>query len=196
MILKDLPDNNLMAQCTRKAIKLSLEEEQERINEIRNCKHLFVKLRERDYSIYTPKDIPIIECVHCGVTNKYVNLEYTLNKFSRSRDYYVLNVYHYTDVEYNECTIETQMMNEICYNKEDIRLMSNEIVRTDHPSVLYDIAKILYPEADNEELVQVMQKLNKLETQEEKLKLSTIFDAKELIDRYVSEEEKVLKKEL
>ena len=196
MISKQSPYNDLVAQCSRKLIKLPKEEELARIKEIRNCNHLFVKLRENEKSIYSSHDIPTIECVHCGVTNKYVDLEYTLNKFPKSLEYYVLTRFHHTNIEYNECTIETEMMNEICYNKESISLMSDKIVRTLHPSVLYHIAKLLYPDDDNEKLITVMQKLSDLETPEERNGLCSIFDAKELIDRYNKEEEKTLKKEL
>ena len=187
--------NDLMTQCSRKLIKRSQEEEKERINEIRNCNHLFVKVRERVNSYDSNADSSIIECVHCGVTNKFVDLEHTLTKYNKSLDYYVLTRYHSNDIIYNECTIETDMMNEIIRDNKPIRLMSNEIIRSLHPIVLYDIAKFLYPEASDEELFSVMKELNELETSEEKNKLCSIFDAKELIERYFSDD-KVLKKEL
>ena len=187
--------NDLMAQCSRKLIKRSLEEEKERIDEIRKCNHLFVKVRERVNSYDSNADSRIIECVHCGLTNKFMDLEHTLTKYNKSLDYYVLTRYHNNDVTYNECTIETLLMNEMIKNNEPIRLMSEGIIRSLHPIVLYDIAKFLYPEESNEELFSVMKKLDEIETSEEKTRLCSIFDAKELIERYLAEE-KVLKKEL
>ena len=193
MSLRELPFNDMMAQVSKKLIKVSQEEEEKRINEIRNCNHLFVKLRDFDTSTYEGLDLSVVECVHCGVTNKYKDLEYVMGKYRRSLDLYVLNKLHYTNVEYNETTIESRLMDEIKDRGVKLNMMSDNVIRTFHPGVLYQIAKMIYPEASNERLFEIMQELNKLETPEEKNKLNTLNDATDLILRY-KEENKVLKK--
>lgn len=193
MSLRELPFNDMMAQCSKRLIKISKEEEEKRINEINNCDHLFVKLRDYDTSYYDNLDLSVVECVHCGVTNKYRDLERVMQKYRRSLDYYVLTKWHYTNVEYNETTIETMMMNKIKDENQELNMMSNEVLRSFHPEVLYQIAKSINPEADNTELFEVMKKLNELETFEERNKLSNLEDATSLIERY-QKEVKVLKK--
>lgn len=193
MSLRELPFNDMMAQCSKRLIKISKEEEEKRINEINNCDHLFVKLRDYDTSYYDNLDLSVVECVHCGVTNKYRDLERVMQKYRRSLDYYVLTKWHYTNVEYNETTIETMMMNKIKDENQELNMMSNEVLRSFHPEVLYQIAKSINPEADNTELFEMMKKLNELETFEERNKLSNLEDATSLIERY-QKEVKVLKK--
>ena len=193
MSLRELPFNDMMAQVSKKLIKVSEEEKQKRINEIRNCEHLFVKLRDFDTSTYEGIDLSVVECVHCGVTNKYKDLERTMRKYQRSLEYYVLTKMHYTDVSYNDTTIESRLMDEIKGEHKELNMMSNSVIRTFHPGVLYRIANLIKPEASNEELFEIMQELNNLETPEEKTKLNSLFDATDLIERY-KEECKVLKK--
>ena len=193
MSLRELPFNDMMAQVSKKLIKVSEEEEQKRINEIKSCNHLFVKLRDFDTSTYDGLDLSVVECVHCGVTNKYKELERVMKKYQRSLDFYVLTKLHYTNVQYNEQTIESKMMDEIKAENNELNMMSDDVIRTFHPGVLYKIAKIINPEAENAELFEIMQELNKLETTEEKNKLNNTFDATDLIRRY-QKENKVLKK--
>lgn len=193
MSLRELPFNDMMAQCTKKLIKGSKEDEEKRIREIEQCNHLFVKLREQVSSSDNDADLSVIECVHCGVTNKYKDLERVMQKYRRSMDYYVLTNWHYTDVTYNDVTIETLMIDKIKDANTQLPMMSNEILRSFHPGVLYQIAKFINPNADNTELFEMMEHLNGLETFEERNKLNNISDAKDLIDRY-QQEIKVLKK--
>ncbi len=63
-------------------------------------------------------------------------------------------------------------------------MMSDGVIRSDHPGVLYRIAKIIKPEADNDELFEIMLSLHQLETTEEKKKLNSPEEADELIARY------------
>ena len=193
MSLHELPYNDIMAQCSRKLIVKTKEEEQLRIDEIKNCNHLFVKLRDYNTSFYGNLDLSVIECVHCGVTNKYKDLERVLQKYRHSLDLYVLTKLHYTNVDYNETTIETVMMDKIKDENKELNMMSNEVIRSFHPGVLYQSAMIIKPDGSNFELFQIMKKLNELETFEEKNKLNSVDDASDLINRY-KEEIKVLKK--
>ena len=187
MSLRDLPFNDMMAQVSRKLIKTSPFEEEKRINEIRCCNHLFVKLREFDTPVYDNMDLTIVECVHCGVTNKYKDLEHVMSKFRKSFDLYVQQRLHYTDVDYNDVTIETRMIDEIMNTNPNLNMMSDEIIRTIHPGVLYQIAKEINPDADNEELFEIMKDLHRLETNEERNKLNSVSEATDLIKRYKEE---------
>ena len=193
MSLRELPFNDIMAQCTKKLIKVSKEDEEKRINEIKNCNHLFVKLRDYNTSTYDNLDLSVVECVHCGVTNKYHDLERVMQKYRKSLDYYVLTHWHYTDVEYNEVTIESMMMDKIKDENKELNMISNEVLRSPHPGVLYKVAKMINKDAENEELFEIMKKLNQLETFEEKNKLNSVEEATDLIERY-KEEIKVLRK--
>lgn len=193
MSLRELPINDMMAQVAKKLIKKSPVEEQARIDEIKNCNHLFVKLRDFDTSTYEGLDLSIVECVHCGVTNKFKELERVMRKYPKSLDLYMRNRLHYIDVDYNEETIESKLMDEIKNSNPILNLMSDEVIRTFHPGLLYRLANIINPTADDKELFDIMKELNNLETTEERNKLNNENDAIELIDRY-SEKVKVLKK--
>ena len=186
MTLKEQSYNDLMAQCLKRLIKTTENEEQNRINEINNCNHLFVKLRDSENN-------NIVECVHCGVTNKYHELETTMTKCQKSLEYYVRTNLHLKDVSFNEMTIESMMMNKILENNPNISMLSDRVIRTDHPGLLYEIAKSINPDADTEELFEIMYALHELETVEEKKKLNSIEVSQELIKRY-KESIKVLRK--
>ena len=61
--------------------------------------------------------------------------------------------------------------------------------------LLYSVAKIIKPEADNTELFDTMKSLYELETPIERQKIDKIEKAQELIDRYKKEKVKMLKYE-
>ena len=193
MIDEKTPINDLMAQCSKKLIKMPEEEENKRIWEIANCNHLFVKIKESQDNL--DEDTTIIECVYCGVTNKYRILENTLlKKIPKSLEYYIMTKYHCKDVEYRESTIETEMMDKLERSGKELPLMSDEVIRTNHPNVLYTLARRLHPGATNEELFQIMKELNKLENSSEKQRLNTIDDAMELVLRYKEKKKELIKR--
>lgn len=191
--MNTLHNNDMMTQCTRKLVKISDEETKKRIKEIENCDHLFVKLKENKEFIDNP-DATIIECVNCGVTNKYFELERTMMRYRRSFEYYLVNTFHQLDIDYNDTTIESAMMIELRKKTNEFNLMSDEILRTFHPGLLYQIAKIINPSGTNEELFQIMKELNEIETTRERNKLIQVDDANELIERYYENKGKTLKK--
>ena len=188
-----LQNNDMMAQCTRKLIKISDEETEKRVKEIENCDHLFVKLRENKEFIDNP-DATLLDCVNCGVTNKFFELESRMMRYRRSFEYYLFNIVHKLDIDYNDTTIESTMMIKLRQKTHEFNLMSDEILRTFHPGLLYQIAKVINPSGTNEELFHIMKELNELETTKERNKLSQIDDANELIERYYENKGKVLKK--
>jgi len=186
MALRDQTYNDLMAQCSKKLIKTTIDEEQNRINDINNCHHLFVKLRDCANN-------DIVECVHCGVTNKYNELENTMSKCRKSLEFYVRTNFHLKDVEFKDITIESIMMSKILENDYKLNMLSDHVIRSNHPGLLYKIAIIINPEASNEELFEIMCDLHELETPEERIKLNSIDLSDELINRY-KDNIKVLKK--
>ena len=185
--------NDMMAQCSQKLIKVSDEERENRIKEINSCHHLFVKLRERP-ELEEYHDSVVVECVYCGVTNKYNDLEKTLVKYRHSLEYYLLNKFHNVNIEYNDSTIESQMMEEIKKDNQKLNMLSNGIIRSFHPGLLFQLAKKICPNGTNEEIFEIMQELNELETTKEKNQLCFIDDADELVERFYENKGRVLKK--
>ena len=183
MSLGRIPLNDMLAQCSKKLVHVSDEEREKRISEINECDHLFIKLRDYDNNMGN-NDLSIVECVHCGVTNKYYDLERVLAKYKKSLDYYVLTNYHYTNVKYDDATIESLMMDRLIQSHTKLNMISDKTLHTYHPGVLYKVAKIINPQASNEELFEIMQQLAEIETFEEKTKLNNIYDATDLIERY------------
>lgn len=185
-------NNNLLGECTRKMIKLSEEDEKKRIDEIANCQHLFVKLKSEPINYYG-HNIDTVECVHCGLTNKYYGIEKMIRKYIASFDYTLLQKRNIIKFKLKDTTIESEMMMKLLQAKKELILLSDEVIETNHAGLLYQIAKKIEPLSSNNELFSIMQKLNKLETLEEKNNLSNIFDAVDLINRYQNDG-KILKK--
>ena len=178
--------NDLLSQRI-KSLHLKEEEKTRREKEMKNCDHLFVKLRDfrDDYDFMDPdpsKRPLLIQCVHCGLTNKFREFD------SRSN-----------------FTIETKVFNDLfgyCYHKymgpyygfylrdDKIPYLSQEPIETYHPGLLFDIAREIdlsldYTNPyDREKLFNIMKELAELETLEEQECLSNIYEATDLIERY------------
>ena len=198
MDLKELPLNDEFAQCLRGMRKKTKEYTDSRIQEMSSCNHLFVKIKEGvSYSGFHSSDYEYdpsqVECVFCGLTNKHKYME---DLFYRKD---IINSWYY-----NRQSLETSFFNnyfrdyfrrsgksfdESCFN-----LISQDVIKSYHPGLLYQIAVRINPEADKEEIVEIMKKLNELETDEEKMKLRTIGHAENLIERYLKNKGKVLLK--
>ena len=189
MIRNNMFTNGLLAECLTKLTKISKEDMEKRLKEINNCEHLFVILKKSGNNININSDI--FECVHCGVTNKYSDIEKTALKYHNTIEYYMLH--NKNEIEYNNVTLESVMMKQIIKTGKSLNLLSEKVIRTSHPSILYQIALIINKEATNDEIYEIMYELNELETFKEKNSLLSIDDIKDLIDRY-HEHHKVLKK--
>lgn len=154
---------------------------EERKKQIRKCNHEFVLLKEGGWcggfnSSDYEYDYNIIECVHCGVTNKYEELEQILREEQVSIFPKI------------KLSVETEEFNSI-FNKPysdryDVNLISSQVIDSKHAKILYDVAKKIYPYASNEKIIDIMYNLNLLETDSEKMNLNTVEDTKELIIRY------------
>lgn len=91
--IKRLPINDEFGQCMRKLRIVSTEFTQKRQEEIRKCNHLFVKLRKGEElfecnSTDYYKGANEVECVYCGLTNRFNRIEDVLDseyiEFSKS----------------------------------------------------------------------------------------------------------------
>ena len=97
-------------------------------------------------------------------------------------------------------TIESIMFDEIfkngyrrsgkSFNDSIFNVISDNVIKTNPAKLLYKLAIIIKPQGTNEELFDIMTKLNELETNLEKWKLSKVEQCDDLLDRY--KERKVL----
>lgn len=192
MNINDFLRNDVFCQCIRKTKKIPLEDSIKRENKMKECNHLFVLLG--DYissSEFIVKEEENkqekYECVHCGLTNKFKPLE---NVFFS---------YYPFGYEFNERTLESKAFDQFILksikNNTPINLISNEVLPTYHPGLLYNLAAGISENASNEEIFDIMKILHNLETEEEKLRLSNIYQAKDLLERYfmIKKEDNILK---
>ena len=106
-------------------------------------------------------------------------------------------------IPYDKMTIETEMFNKIfsksytrgdkSFNNNDLNLISKEKLYICNPKLLYDLALIINPDANNEEIFEIMKKLNSLESYSEKIRLNTVEQSSNLLERYYKYKEKVKK---
>ena len=100
-----------------------------KIKEIENCDHLFLKLREGyDVKGFHSTDyyhVPsTIECVKCGLSNKYSDMS-----IKERLIYLKIN-----DVQ-EQISLNNKLFKLI--DKNNINLISDEVLNTNHPRVLY-----------------------------------------------------------
>ena len=191
MKIKDLPLNDEYAQYIS---SLNLPEENALIKKTNmlNCQHLFVKIKEKDNSLdsslidqnYNSIEV---ECVHCGLTNKFRQLEDFFRIKQMALD------------PYRDKTLESKIFESLFkkVNLEDeslITLISNDVLETYHPGLLYRLALTLNPNANLDELFAIMNALNSLETSQERLRLKKDEQATDLLKRYKRVKPKILTK--
>ena len=186
--LNKLPNNDRLAQYC-KSICLGNRKQyiNQRKEEIKTCNHLFLKLYDKEYiggchSSDCYDNPAIVECVHCSLTNKFKYFEEVI------------------DYDCKNQTIESSMFDEIfrnnyrrsgkSFNHSVFNIISDSVLKTDQGTLLYKLALIINPQGTNEELFDIMTKLNELETNLEKWKLSKVEQCGDLLDRY--KERKVL----
>ena len=181
MKIKDLPLNDEYAQYIKSMNRTPEDAILKRTN-MQTCKHLFIKLKEKTYITDQKYNHIIVECLHCGLTNKYRMLEdfFRIKEIARK--------------PYNERTIETKVYMEIIKDESDLPLISEEVLATNHPRLLYFLAKTIEPTAQDNELFTIMNELNNLETPEEKQRLRTYEQASSLLNRYQKTKTKTLTK--
>lgn len=196
--IKKLPINDEFAQCMIKLRIIPTELVQKRQEEIKRCNHLFVKLRQGEEifgynSTDYYKEANTVECIHCGLTNRFNKIEEVLAsdyiEFSNSFRGMIPSL-----TKYNKKTLESQMFEEIykhsyyrgrkSFKNSDLNLISEECLQTYHPGLLYRLALKINPQGNNEEIFKIMKQLDTLETIQEKIRLQTEEQALSLIERF------------
>ncbi len=153
------------------------------------CKHLFVKLKEGErysgfHSSDYEQDPSLVECVHCGLTNRYLIEEdfYRNNRFlfSSAKLYYIYINNRIIRMKYNKGYSRCGKS----FNDNVFHMISQEELKTSHPDKLYYMAKQINPEGKNKELFSIMKKIHyEIETSEERGGL-TIIQMENIIERY------------
>lgn len=177
MNIKDLPLNDPFAQYIR-SLNTTPENANIKREKMLSCNHLFVKLKreQKEYQILSE-----VECVHCGLTNKYHSLENFFRIKQMASD------------QYKERTLESILFDEIM-NIPNLNLISDEVIETNHPGLLYQLALTINPEANQDELFTIMNTLHNLENEQERLHLRRPEQSSALLKRYKSATSKTLKR--
>lgn len=204
-----MPVNDEFMRCMRGLAICDQEIVQKREEEIRGCNHLFVKLREAKYvhemnssdCIRIPE---VVECVHCGLTNRFAiaeELDFELMIWGQIIRHSLVML-----IRYRTRTIESRMFDEVfsnlyrrggkSFDSSSLNLISEECLLTNNPGILYQLARKINPSGNNEELFEIMKQLRLLETEQEEIRLQTVEQATSLLDRYYTNKPKslVLKK--
>ncbi len=188
-----LPNNDNFAQCCRSIYKSSFSQHaNKRRDEIINCNHLFLKLKEKEYvgSFHSSdcEDEPsILECVHCGLTNKFEPVERVLSKYRR------LSNKSLETIMFHQLYHDAWKRGGKSFDDYVFNLISDGVISTNQAGLLYKLALIINPKGSNEELFDIMNSLDELENDLEKWKLSKVEQCADLIDRYNKRKIKVLK---
>lgn len=204
--IKQLPINDEFGQCMRKLRICPTEITAKRQEEIRNCNHLFVKLRQGEeifgcHSTDYYKGANEVECVRCGLTNRFNKIEEVLEsdyvEFSKSFKGMIPSL-----TGYNRKTLESELFEEIfkesyfrggkSFDNSTVNLISKECLLTYHPGLLYRLALQINPLGNNEEIFEIMKALHLLETTQKKIRLQTEEQATSLLDRYYASKPKCL----
>ena len=142
-----------------------------RKEQMENCNHLFVKLEEgRNFQGYYKNDccyIPCkVECVLCGLTNKYTS-NY---KYYETKDGNLMKPVLFSD---REIRINNQVFAEQfshAYSKDHkffdesvFNLIKDEVLDTDHAPYLYQRAINLRMDRSQEDVFNIMSILNDIE---------------------------------
>lgn len=201
--------NDKLAQYLKACRNVYPEQQRKREQEVTACNHLFVLYQPSIYhhanhssDCYT--DEAIIECVHCGLTNKFIDFERQLRLSGEivhvSENLKKLGFYDYLKYfpSIRIYPFENKLFEKFIKEKElsEIKILGIEkptfyqlglekyAIKCEHLGLLYKIAMQVNPNNTEEETLEVMRSLFSLETLSEKLKLENIEDASALISRY------------
>lgn len=177
-----------------------------RQEDIRKCNLLFVKLRKGEevfgcHSTDYYKGANEVECVYCGLTNRFNRIEEVLEsdylEFSKNFRGMIPSL-----TGYNRKTLESQIFEETfkgsyfrggkSFNNSDVNLISEECLLAYHPGLLYRLALEINPLGNDKDLFEIMKQLHLLETIQEKIRLQTKEQAGQLLDRYYTSKPKCL----
>ena len=188
---KKILTNDDFGQCLRKLRKQPVDIVIKRKEEMEKCNHLFILLKEGEWingfhssdCCYEPN---IVECVHCGLTNKFMRIEervlfeYILHKISLSADCKQM----VETIGFLEKFGNFYQRGAKCFNELPINLIKDEVLPTYHPALLYKLAVMINPSASLEGIFTIMKTLHSVETPHERLRLKTIQEVNDLLERY------------
>lgn len=151
------------------------------ILQIRSCDHLFVTLdkAKHSYGTYYPAKE---ECVKCGLTNKFFPSPTTGIYFAT--DAVIKSRLNYTNLYRKEYEWHKK-------HNQTHKTLSKKSYYFLHSKILYEIAKNIFKNTDNEEIFNTMYELQKISTPTENARIHSIEDCKELIYRYKFYKEKL-----
>jgi len=177
--------NDLESQFHAKTQKMSKEDIHDTLYDLSHCNHLFVKLEEGN-----EKKQPIVECVFCGLTNKFMDLE---NKQLKKGKRFTVSdgKIQILPKLINE-TLESQEFKRQFLNSSNFNYLNNEVLDTNHPGLLFRlVTKYLYNvdvynlfPSDLKIIFDIMKELNNMETDFERDHLMYPMDCDDLLSRY------------
>lgn len=160
--------------------------------QMKNCNHLFVKLKKGQYyggfhSSDCEYDPAVVICLKCSLTNKYIEMDDISRQMERHIR--IINPYYDYMVKINDRIFREQFSNAWSrggksFDESVFNLISNEVFKSNHSTLLYKIAKTITPDANDQEIFEIMKKLNEIETPEERDNLKNMEQAIDLIDRF------------
>lgn len=158
----------LLIQSKEAQKKLSDKEKYVREVVTNYCNHEFIV-----YSKENNKHKEIIECVHCGLTNKYTLYENYLNQ--------KLFESEFEGDRYE--SFETKLFNNTIKDETKLNFLSKEELTNNHISLLYQLAIILADDPkDNEQVFNIMKLLDSLD---DELELTADIDrTKKILKKY------------
>ena len=200
--------NDIFAQYIRICECTSEKEQKKREEVVNSCSHLFALYQPSKYdgachSSDCSVEGPIIECVYCGLTNKFIHYEKQLESsgmiikippewkilgFYDHLKYFGTRVYPFENQLFKKFE-KRRNLNQIkilgIENANTFQLSQEKYaIKSEHLGLLYKIATQLNAEGTEEEILEMMRSLFDFETSLEKLKLENPEDASELISRY------------
>ena len=160
---------------------------QEKKQEMEKCEHLFIKQTEGywddKFHIFNNKYTPcIVKCLHCGLTNLYIV------KDNSSKMDLIYSFIYNKFIEINNMVFNNQYFsaygNNGWFDENALNLISHESLYSEHPHLLYHLARIIKSDANNDELFEIMKNLFEIETLEERIGLLNKKEMNELLERY------------
>lgn len=160
--------------------------------QMKKCQHLFLKLKEgKHYYGFNSSDYEynpcVVICLKCGLTNRFIetnSIDMEYDRIIRRQNPYYDEYRKVNGKIFKEQFGHAWGRGGKSFDDSIFNLISEEVFKANNPILLYNIAKTIKPSADDTEIFDTMKSLYELETLEEREKLKTTEQAKELIDRY------------
>ena len=164
-------------------------------SQMEECQHLFLKIKkgQRYYGFHSSDcgyDPCVVICLKCGLTNRFFEMDSIDEEIDKMARW--CNPYYNGLVEVNDKIFRKQYGHAWrrggkSFDDSVFNLISDEVWNVNSSMLLYKIAKSIKPDADDTEIFDTMKTLYEMETPEERLELSKIEQAQELINRYNNE---------